>query len=84
MSLCTLASELDQSISLKNKDANVVASCSNHGEYLIYQYDSTHPLYPLWGIYFRTSQWMPETMDSADPVYIFFSYTYIPVIKFIS
>ena len=35
MSLCTLATESDQSISLKNKEASIIAFCSNHGEYLI-------------------------------------------------
>lgn len=84
MSLCTLVSESDQSLSLKNKEANIVASCPNHGEHLSYRYNGTHSLYPLWGIYFKTSQWMSETMDSADSVYIYFSYRYISVIKFIS
>ena len=84
MSLCTLVSESDQSISLKNKEASIVASCPDHGERLSYRYSSTHSLYPLWGTYFKTSQWMPETMDSADSVYIYISYTYISVIKFIS
>lgn len=53
MSLCTLVSESDQSLSLKNKEANIVASCPNHGEHLSYGYNGTHFPLPSLGDIFQ-------------------------------
>ena len=79
MPLCTLATESDHSMSLINQEASIIASYSNHDEYLIYHYSSP-PL--VLGGTFQDPQWMPETTDSEPHIYCGFSCTYIPMIKF--